>query len=102
MIQRRSIIIGLGGLVAAPAVVRATSIMSVKGIGRLIFPEDQDVKDVVLFTIYGWDRSELVSGKNAIGDLIVKRADPLQASNEAARNVPIAIHLTQSWQASWP
>jgi hypothetical protein len=33
-------------------------------------------------------------------DLIVGRADPLQASSEAARNVPIAIHLSQSCQAS--
>ena len=100
MIKRRSIIICLGGFVAAPAVVRAASIMSVKGIDRLIVRKHQDMKDVVLFTIYGWDKRGPVWHKNS-NDLIVGRADPLQASCDAAQNVPIAIHLSQSWQTSW-
>jgi len=97
MIPRRSIIVGLGGLIASPAVVRAASIMSVKRIDRLIFPADQDLKDTVLFTIYGWDKRELVRDTNAIAD----RGDSPKASSEAGRNAPIAIHLSQSWQASW-
>jgi hypothetical protein len=101
MIPRRSIIIGLGvvGLIASPAVVRAASIMSVKGIGCLIFPSDQDLKDTILFTIYGWDKRELVQDTNAIG--IADRLDSPKASSQASRGGPIAIHLSQSWQASW-
>ena len=100
MIKRKSIIICLGGFVAAPAVVRAASIMSVKGIDRSIVREHQDMKDVVLLTIYGWDKSGHAWHKNS-NDLTAGRADPLQASSEAAQNVPIAIHLSQSWQTSW-
>jgi hypothetical protein len=100
MIKRRSIIICLGGFVAAPAVVRAASIMSVKEIDRLIVREHHDMKDMVLFTIYGWEKSGPVWYKNS-NDLIVGCANPLQASSEAAQNVPMAIHLSQSWQTSW-
>ena len=100
MIPRRSIIIGLGALIASPAVVRAASIMSVKEIDRLIFPDDQDLKDTVLFTIYGWDKRELVWDTN--GNSIAGRADSPKTSSEAGRDAPIAIHLSQSWQASWP
>lgn len=97
MIPRRSIIVGLGGLIASPAVVRATSIMSVKGIDRLIFPDDQDLKDTVLFTIYGWDKKELVWDTNAVAD----RAGTSKVASQPGRESSIAIHLTQSWQASW-
>ena len=99
IIPRRSIIVGLGGLIASPAVVRAASIMSVKGIDRLIFPDDQDLKDTVLFTIYGWDKRELVWDTNAIS--IADSADCPKTSSQAGRGSPIAIHLSQSWQASW-
>ena len=97
MIPRRSIIVGLGGLIASPAVVRATSRMSMKGIDRLTYRDDQDLKDTALFTIYGWDNRELVRDTNAIAD----RGNSPKASSEAGRNAPIAIHLSQSWQASW-
>jgi hypothetical protein len=89
MIPRRSIIVGLGGLIASPAVVRAASIMSVKGLDRLTFMDDQNLKDPILFTIYGWDKREPVWDTNGI-------------SSGARRDAPIAIYLSQSWQASWP
>ena len=82
MFQRRSVIMGLGALVAAPAVVRAASIMRVRGFDRLIVLEDQGANDVVSFTIYGWDNTKPQS------ELYV-------------RNPPVAIHLSQSWRASW-
>jgi hypothetical protein len=99
IIPRRSIIIGLGGLIASPAVVSAASIMSVKGIDRLIFPVDQELKDTVLFTIYGWDKRELVCNTNGIS--IANRGDSPKVSSEAGRDAPIAIYLSQSWQGSW-
>ena len=82
MFQRRSVIVGLGALVAAPAVVRAASIMRVRGFDRLIVREDQGAKDVVSFTIYGWDN--------------IKPQLRLYVPNR-----PVAIHLSQSWRASW-
>ncbi len=82
MFQRRSVITGLGALVAAPAVVRAASIMPVNEFDWIIVREDQGANDVVSFTIYGWDNTKPHSG---LYD----------------RNPPVAIHLSQSWRASW-
>lgn len=82
MFQRRSVIMGLGALVAAPAVVRAASILPARGTDRLIVREDQGAKDLVSFTIYGWDNI-----KPKLGVYV--------------RNPPVAIHLSQSWRASW-
>jgi hypothetical protein len=101
MIQRRSFIIGLGGLVGAPAIVRATSIMSVKGIIQPILQSANDPgMENVLYTIYGWNSSELVFDENG-SNLIVRCVEPLSGSSEAAQDVPMAIHLSQSWRTSW-
>jgi hypothetical protein len=90
MIPRRSIIVGLGGLIVSPAVVRATSIMTVKGIDYRVYPDDEDLKGAVIFTIYGWDKREQVCD-----------TDTPKVPSQPWRDGPIAIHLTQSWQASW-
>ena len=57
MIQRRSFIMGFCGLVAAPAVVRATSIMPIRTRNHLITADPS--AEPVLFTIHGWDVSDL-------------------------------------------
>lgn len=87
MFQRRSILMGLGAFVAAPAVVRAASIMSVRGIDRAILPEDQGAKDLVSFTIYGWDKLRL--------------AEFRKSSSATFKNPPVAIRLSPSWRLCW-
>ena len=99
MIARRSVVLGLGGLIASPAVVRAASIMSVKSIDRLVLPDDFGMKYPVLFTIHGWDIGELPGDPNAINS--AGGAVSLKGSSDPGRAGPFAIHLSQSWQASW-
>jgi hypothetical protein len=73
--------------------------MSVRGIDRLIFPNHQDFNGTVVFTIHGWDNREVVSDTNGIS--VASRAVSPIAFTDPGRSVPIAIHLSQSWQASW-
>jgi hypothetical protein len=75
---------GLAAFVAAPAVVRAASIIRVQGIDPLILPKDQAARDVVSFTIYGWDK--------------LGSADFHGSSPEAFENPPIAIRLSPTWR----
>lgn len=66
MIRRRSVILGFCGLVAAPAVVRATSIMPIKASSHLLIdPGAEASARSVLFTIYGWDVSAGQSERSA-------------------------------------
>jgi len=87
MIPRRSIIIGLGGLIASPAVVRAASMMSVKRIERPIGCKVAEAKDRAVFTICDWDPIEF------------RERTPGLAKVET--DFLIKIHLSQSWQVSW-
>jgi hypothetical protein len=79
MIQRRAVIIGFCGLVAAPAVVRAASIMPVRSVRN---PVSNDVvppsAGLVAFTIHGWN-----AGKESEAERI------------------ISFHLPSSWRAAW-
>jgi len=87
MFQRRSILMGMGAVVLAPAVVRADSIMSVKAIDRLALRGEREADVLDPFTIYGWDKMH---------DAGFRRSDP-----DATQKLPIAMHLTQSWKLSW-
>jgi hypothetical protein len=83
MIQRRSVIMGICGLVAAPAVVRATSIMPIRTTNRLVInPSADPSARSVLFTIHGWDGIDLGRAEQA-GQHIVP------------------IYLPNSWRSSW-
>jgi hypothetical protein len=55
MIPRRSVIIGLVGLITSPAVVRAVSTMPVKRIERPKGYEEPEGNDRTSFTICDWD-----------------------------------------------
>ena len=87
MISRRSITIGLGGLIASPAVVRAASMMSVKRVELTIGHKDAEAKDRAVFTICDWDPIES------------RERTPGFAKVET--DFLIKIHLSQSWQVSW-
>jgi hypothetical protein len=83
MIQRRSVIMGICGLVAAPAVVRATSIMPIRTTSHLIIDPGADPSvGSVLFTIHGWEGIDLARAKKA-GQHIVP------------------IYLPNSWRSAW-
>lgn len=87
MFQRRYILIGMGALVLAPAVVRAASIMSVKALDRLALRDKKGIDNLDSFTIYGWDRKY---------DAGFWQSDP-----DFNQKPTIAMHLTQSWKLSW-
>ena len=93
MIPRRSIIIGLGGLITSLAVARAMSKMSVKRIERPKGREDPEGNDRTFFTICDWDLTEFREREDS--------DDPTLAHSGSAPGFPIKIHLSQSWQVSW-
>lgn len=82
MIGRRSVLAGMCGLVAAPALVRAASIMPVKVV-RTIAGDDLAIQVLrpVVFAIQGWS--------------------PRRSQAEMTRQPLVSIYLTNSWQASW-
>jgi hypothetical protein len=82
MILRRSFIMGFCGLVAAPAVVRATSIMPIRTRNHLIIDPADPSAEPVLFTIHGWDVSDL------------------DRTEETAQHI-VSIYLPSSWRSSW-
>ena len=92
MLPRRLIIVGLGGLIASPAVVRATSLMLVKPIKQSIGRKDPEAKDRTFLTICDWDPTEFRGRKDG---------DPTLTHSGLAQGFPITIHLSQSWQISW-
>lgn len=100
MIPRRSIIIGLGGLIASPAVVRAASMMSVKRIERPIGHKYAEAKDRAVFTICDWDPIEFRERKDR-DDPSLTHFDSASGLGKVETNFLIKIHLSQSWQVSW-
>ena len=80
MFQRRTILKGLAAFAAAPAVVKAASIMQVKEIDLPVLPKDPAAKDIVSFTIYGWDK--------------LGSAEHRGSSLESFENPSIAIRLS--------
>jgi hypothetical protein len=100
MISRRSITIGLGGLIASPAVARAASMMSVKRIERSIGHEDAEAKDRAIFTICDWDPTEFRERKDG-DDPSLTHFDSAPGLAKVETDLLIKIHLSQSWQISW-
>jgi hypothetical protein len=102
MISRRSITIGLGGLVASPAVARAASMMSVKRIERPIGHKDAEAKDQAVFTICDWDPTESRERKDGDDPILsLTHFDSAPGSAKVETDFLIKIHLSQSWQVSW-
>ncbi len=83
MIKRRSFILGICGLVAAPAMVRATSIMPIRTTNHLIVDPGADPSaGSVWFTIQGWDGIDL--GR----------------AGKAGQHI-VPIYLPNSWRSPW-
>jgi len=100
MIPRRSIIIGLGGLITSPAVARAVSKMSVKRIERRKGREDPEGNDRTFLTICDWDLTEFREREDG-GDPTLAHSGSAPGFSKIETGFPIKIHLSQSWQVSW-
>lgn len=83
LIQRRALMIGLCSLVAAPAVVRAASLMAIRP-PHLACDEPATLASpaALILTISGWDCADVVT-----------------ESTGGARSVP--IYLSNTWRAAW-
>ena len=100
MLPRRLIIVGLGGLIASPAVARAAFMMSVKQVERPIGRKDAEAKHGADFTICDWDPTEFRERKD--GDNVsLTHFDSAPGVTNDETKFPIKIHLSQSWQVSW-
>ena len=77
MIERRSIIIGICGLVAAPILMRTRSNLPI-----VVDPVAGPAATSTLFTIHGWSRTELGRAEAAVEHIV-------------------ALHLPDSWRAAW-
>jgi hypothetical protein len=83
MIKRRTVLIGTCGLIAAPALVRAASIMPVRSIGGLITAAVREsTAGAVAFRIHGWDAGHW-------------------SETEKSGQRIVSFQLTNSWRAAW-
>ena len=82
MIRRRTVLLGACGLVAAPALVQATSIMPVRPIRGPITATEPKPTGCVTFRIHGWD------------------SNPWSETEKSSQRV-VSFQLTTSWRAAW-
>ena len=82
MIRRRTVLIGVCGLIATPALVRAASIMPVRPIRGPDSAADPKPDRAIEFTIHGWDPSRWNESEKAVKTIV-------------------SFQLTTSWRAAW-
>ena len=82
MIGRRTILMGFGGIIASPALVRAGSIMPVRGRKTVSASSTHFVTHPVLFTNKGWNRD-------------------LETQAPKVSTYLLPIYLSHAWLSSW-